>query len=233
MEVFALLTGKGGSSLKNKNLIKIKKKKILDYPCEAAKNVKAISQFYVSSENIKILDAASKNGFKKIIRPKKYSQKNSQHIDVLRHSVDFFKKKKLFPEIIVVLLANSPTIKSEWIKKSIDILQKNKKITSVVPVIKNNDFHPLRAKKVVNNYLRPHLYTKKNMSSNRQDLISNYFLTHNFWTIRTSSIIKNNGYAPWKFMGKNCSPIVINNSIDIHDETDLVLARYIVDKHYS
>lgn len=233
MEIFALLTGKGGSTLKDKNLISIKKKKILDFPCEAAKQVKSISQFYVSSENIKILNAASKHGFKQILRPKKYSQKNSQHVDVLRHSINVFKKKKLFPEIIVVLLANSPTIKSEWIKRSINILKKNKKITSVVPVIKNNDFHPMRAKRVVKNYLKPYFNSKKNMSTNRQDLISNYFLTHNFWTIRTSSIIKNDGYTPWKFMGKNCSPLVINNSIDIHDERDLILARYIVEKHYS
>ena len=232
MKIFALLTGKGGSSLKNKNLIKIKKKRILDYPCEAAKKVKSISHFYVSSENIKILNAASENGFKKILRPKKYSQKNSQHIDVLKHSTEFFIKQKLYPDIIIVLLANSPTIKSEWIKKSIDILKKNKKITSVVPVIKNNDFHPLRAKKIVNNSLRPYFASEKNMSSNRQDLKSNYFLTHNFWTIRTKSIIQNNGYAPWKFMGKNCRPLVINNSIDIHDETDVMLARYMVAKHY-
>ena len=32
--------------------------------------------------------------------------------------------------------------------------------------------------------------------------------------------------------GKNCRPLVINNSIDIHDETDVMLARYMVAKYY-
>tara|TARA_B100001057_G_C22788628_1_gene926646 strand:- start:771 stop:1469 length:699 start_codon:yes stop_codon:yes gene_type:complete len=232
MKIFALLTGKGGSSLKNKNLLKIFDKKILDYPCLIAKKVKSIDDFYVSSEDEKILSAAHKNGFKKIKRPKNLSLKTSKHIDVLKHSLNFFQNKKITPEIIVVLLANSPTIKKEWIEKSINILKKNKKITSVVPVQKNNDFHPLRAKKITKKYLNPYIKYSNKISSNRQDLPSNYFLTHNFWTIRTSSIIKNDGYAPWKFMGKKCYPLIINNSIDIHEKIDLVLAKYLIKNYY-
>jgi len=129
-------------------------------------------------------------------------------------------------------LANSPTIKSSWIKKSISILKKNRKISSVVPVQANNDFHPLRAKRVVGNRLRPYLKNNKNISTNRQDLENNYFLCHNFWTIRTKEILKNNGYLPWKFMGKNCYPLIINNSVDIHDQKDLHLARFLINKHF-
>ena len=232
MKIVALLTGKGGSSLKNKNIFKIYKKKILDYPCLAAKNVNEIDEFFVSSENNLILKAASKRGFKPILRPKKYSKNNSKHIDVLIHSLKFFKKKNIYPDILVVLLANSPTIKSSWIKKSISILKKNRKISSVVPVQANNDFHPLRAKRVVGNRLRPYLKNNKNISTNRQDLENNYFLCHNFWTIRTKEILKNNGYLPWKFMGKNCYPLIINNSVDIHDQKDLLLARFLINKHF-
>ena len=232
MKVFALLTGKGGSSLKNKNLIKILGKKILDYPCLAAKKVKSIDDFYVSSECKKILNAAYKNGFKKIKRPKNLSRKTSKHEDVLKHSLDFFQSKKITPEILVVLLANSPTIKKEWIEKSIKLLKKNKKITSVVPVNKNNDFHPLRAKKISKRYLKSYIKYSGKISTNRQDLASNYFLTHNFWTIRTSSILKNNGYPPWKFMGKKCFPMIINNSIDIHEKIDLVMAKYLIKNYY-
>ena len=233
MKIVALLTGKGGSSLKNKNVLKIYKKKILDYPCLAAKNVPEIDDFFVSSENDLILKAASSRGFKPILRPKKYSRKNSKHIDVLLHSIEFLKKNKTLPDILVILLANSPTIKSSWIKKSISILKKNKKISSVVPVQINNDFHPLRAKRLAGGKLKPYFNNTKNVSTNRQDLENNYFLCHNFWTIRTKEIIKNNGYLPWKFMGKNCYPLVIDNSVDIHDQKDLLLARYLINKHFK
>jgi CMP-N,N'-diacetyllegionaminic acid synthase len=232
MKTIALLTGKGGSLLKNKNVLKLNKKKILDYPCIAAKKIKDINGFFASSEDKLILKAAKKNGFKPILRPKKYSRKNSQHLDVLIHALKHLEKYKIYPDILVVLLANSPTIKSSWIKKSINILKKNKKITSVVPVEKNNDFHPLRAKKISNQFLKPYIKPKKKISTNRQDLESNYFLCHNFWTIRVDAITSDKGELPWKFLGKNCYPLIVKNSIDIHDDKDLIIAKYLINKFY-
>ena len=96
MKIIALLTGKGGSILKNKNIMKLNKKRILDYPCLAAKKTKQINDFFVSSEDQSILKAAKKNGFKTILRPKKYAKKNSQHLDVLLHAIEQLKKKKNF-----------------------------------------------------------------------------------------------------------------------------------------
>lgn len=232
MKIIALLTGKGGSILKNKNIMKLNKKRILDYPCLAAKKTKQINDFFVSSEDQSILKAAKKNGFKTILRPKKYAKKNSQHLDVLLHAIEQLKKKKIFPEILVVLLANSPTIKSSWIKKSINILKKNKKITSVVPVEKNNDFHPLRAKRISNKFLKPYIRLKRDVSTNRQDLESNYFLCHNFWTIRVNAIQSNKGELPWKFLGKHSYPLIVKNTIDIHDNKDLIIAKYLINKFY-
>ena len=52
--ITAILTGKGGSKLKDKNIIKILGKPLLSYPCMAAKKVNEISNFFVSSENKKI-----------------------------------------------------------------------------------------------------------------------------------------------------------------------------------
>ena len=45
MKIVALLTGKGNSALKNKNITKVKKKPILAYPCIEAKKVKSINAF--------------------------------------------------------------------------------------------------------------------------------------------------------------------------------------------
>jgi len=233
LKIVALLTGKGGSQLKNKNLLKINNKKILEYPCFEAKKIKSINEFYVSSEDDLILKAAKKLDFKEIKRPKKLSQNNSKHIDVLKHSIKYLNKKNIYPDILVVLLANAPTIKSEWIEKSIKILKKNKRITAVVPVQKNNDFHPYRAKKIYKGFLKPFIQLKNKISTNRQDLESNYFLCHNFWTIKTSSIFENKGNSPWTFMGKNCKPLIIKNSIDIHNETDLIVAKYILKNFYK
>ena len=56
MKIIALLTGKGGSTLKDKNIVLINSIPLLGYPCKEAKKVKSIQKFYVSSENKKILD---------------------------------------------------------------------------------------------------------------------------------------------------------------------------------
>ena len=91
--ITAILTGKGGSKLKDKNIIKILGKPLLSYPCMAAKKVNEISNFFVSSENKKILDIAKKYGYEKIQRPSKFSRKILIK-DVLVHAIKYLKKRK-------------------------------------------------------------------------------------------------------------------------------------------
>ena len=143
--------------------------------------------------------------------------------------MEIFKLKKNFlPDYVLVLLANAPIINSSWIKDCIKIIQKNKEITSVVPVYEDNDHNPLRAKKINKKYIKNFLNYKKNISSNRQELPKSYFLCHNFWVIKTSSIFKNDGEKPWSFMGKKIKPYIVNKTIDIHDYSDVILANYIL-----
>ncbi len=224
MRITALLTGRGGSSLKDKNVIKILKKPVLAYPCEASKKVKKIDNYFVSSDDQKILNTAQRYGFEKIKRPKYLSQANSKHHDVLKHSLKELSKRNLYPDVLVVLLANAPIIYPKWIEDCINILIK-KKASAVVPVIKDNDKHPLRAKKIKKNYLNPFVHSKKNVSSNRQDLENCYFLCHNFWVIRTKAIIDNKGFNPWKFMGPKVLPYLVLSSHDIHEEIDLEICK--------
>ncbi len=231
-KIVALLTGRGGSKLRDKNILKINGIPCMQYPCKEAKKVKIIEDFYVSSDDKSILNLGARLGFKKIVRPKKLSQSNTLHLSVLKHSIKILREKyNLNPDILVVLLANAPIIKSTWIKKCIEILLKNKNINAVVPVTQNNDHHPLRAKKIEKGFLKEFITSKSKVSSNRQDLEKNYFLCHNFWVIKTDTILKNNGYSPWAFMGKNVRPFIINKSIDIHTYEDIVLANYLI-KNY-
>tara|TARA_B100000767_G_scaffold206542_1_gene193471 strand:+ start:1025 stop:1738 length:714 start_codon:yes stop_codon:yes gene_type:complete len=232
IKIIALLTGKGGSGLKNKNIIKIKKIPLCGYPCKEAKKIKLIDEFYASSEDKKILNVTKKYGFKTILRPKTLSKKNSLHRDVLMHAINHFKKKKIYPEIIVVLLANSATIKAKWIADCLKKLMRSKQSTACVPVINNNDHHPFRAKKINNNgYLNSFFKFTKKISSNRQDLPDNFFLAHNFWCIKTESILTNKGQAPWNFLGKNVIPYKIKSSIDIHEKDDVLLTNNWLNKN--
>ncbi len=228
MEILALLTGRGGSILKNKNILPLIKKPVLAYPCLEAKKVKKINSFFASSDDPKILKAASRYGYKEIKRPKKYSRSNSKHRDVLLHSIKELKKKSVNPDILVVLLANAPIVKAKWINDCINLLINRKNISAVVPVIQDNDKHPQRAKKIEKGFLKPFIKNKKNISTNRQDLKKSFFLCHNFWVIKTNEIIKNKGLPPWNFMGKNVLPYPVKHSHDIHDKKDIALCVYML-----
>ena len=132
----------------------------MTYPCTESKKVKKISDYYVSSEDPKILNEANKYNFKIIKRPKNLSKPNSLHQDVLKHSIKFL-EKKIFPDYLLILLGNAPIIKSKWIEECINIIIKNKKISAIVPVIEFNDHHPLRAKKLKKGFLKTYVAGRK------------------------------------------------------------------------
>jgi len=232
MEVVALLTGKGSSSLKNKNLLKINNRPILWYPCSEAKKVSLINKFYVSSEDEKIINTSKRYGYEPIKRPKNLAKANSQHVDVLMHAINFMKKNNCIPDILVVLLANAPIVKKKWILDCINILKNNKNTTAAAPVILDNDHNPYRAKTFDGKYLTNFIKSKNKISSNRQDLPKSYFFCHNFWVLRTKEVIKSNGNPPWNFMGKRVAPYKIKKSIDIHNMDDLNLAKILLKKSY-
>ena len=228
MKIAAILTGKGSSQLKNKNLIKILGKPLLHYSCIEAKKCKEINRYYVSSEDNKILNYAFKLGYKKIKRPRNLSKKNTLHIDVINHALNFINDDGYYPDILIILLANAPMIKSSWIKKSIDILKKNKNFSSVIPSYAYNDHNPYRAKIKKGKFLKSFINSKKKISSNRQYLPVSYFLSHNFWAIRLSSIKKQDGDEPWKFMGKKVFPLIVNRTFDVHDQDDISILRVLL-----
>ena len=230
MKIAAILTGKKNSSLKNKNLLKIKGRPIFSYPAYTAKKIKKIDRFFVSSDSNYILNYCYKLGYEKIKRPKSLCKENSLHVDVIKHALIFMREKKFFPDIVLILLANAPIIKTKWLNDCLNILKNDKKITSVVPVIKNNDFNPLRAKKIKKNYHTNYTKSKKIVSSNRQSLENSYFLCHNFWVIKTKFFYKNDGEPPWNFMGKRVKPYVVDKSIDIHTQDDYELAKILLKK---
>jgi len=227
MIITALLTGKENSTLKNKNKIKLFGEYIFNYSTKQAKKVKNINFFYTSSDSKIILNETKKIGFEIINRPKKLAKANTKHLDVLKHAVNIFKSKNQYPDILVVLLANAPIVKSKWISDCIKILKNNKNISAVVPVQQINDHHPERAKKIAKGFLK-NFINKKKISSNRQDLEKCFFLCHNFWVIRTDEIYKNNGIPPWSFMGKKVKAYKIKNSIDIHYPIDIEIAKFIL-----
>ena len=225
MKIAALLTGSGNNTLKDKNVLPVLGKPLLYYPAMAAKTCNLITDFYVSSDDEKILKAASDCGYKKIVRPVELAAPTSQHVDAIRHALGVMKQDGVEPDILVVLLANSGIVKTEWIEESITQLLKDEALSASVPVLLEMDNHPYRSKRLREDGCLDTWFDfrGKNISTNRQDLPMNFVLCHNFWTLnlKNSLYSSTEGQQPWTFMGSNIKPIVVKESFDVHDEDDI------------
>jgi len=225
MNIVALLTGRGNNTLKDKNILPVLGKPLISYPANAAKNVDNVNHFYVSSDDDKILDIASELGYKKIKRPEKLATPTAKHIDAILHAVEYMKKNdNLEPDILIVFLANSATVKSEWIKQGIDSIINDSSISSVVPVYQEQDHHPYRAKRLNSDgSLEPFFdFTDMEISTNRQELEPCYFLCHNFWILNMkNSLFSKDGQKPWTFLGNNIKSIEVDRCFDVHTVADL------------
>ena len=236
MKTVALLTGRGNNTLKDKNVLDILGKPVLYYPANAGAKAKSINDHYCSSDDEKILSAAEEIGYKPIKRPMELALPSAQHIDCIMHGLDVMKNNGCIPDILVVILANNVTVKSEWIDNCVEIMKNDMSITAVVPAYEDNDHHPLRAK-TRNADGTLSMYEKGitgKVSTNRQDLPECLFLSHNFWVLNTKFLLSGEeGQQPWSFMGNKIVPYIIDESIDIHKEVDLLLAKEWIKENYN
>ena len=236
MKTTALLTGRVNNTLKDKNVLDILGKPVLYYPAHAGAKSRYIRDKYCSSDDEKILRAASDEGYESIVRPKELALPTSQHVDCIMHALDIMKQKGKLPEILVVILANNVTIKSQWIDDCIKMMEDNPDVTAVVPTYIDNDHHPLRAKRLMEDGTLS-MYEQGiegKVSTNRQDLPVCYFLAHNFWVLNVEFLCSGrDGQQPWGFMGDKILPYVIDESIDIHHEIDLYIAKEWIKENYT
>ena len=237
MKVAALLTGKGGNTLKDKNLIDISGHPVLYYPAHAARMAHTIDSYWCSSDDDRILDTAEAEGYRRIKRPDHLAAPTSQHVDVIRHAIDYISAIEDIGDILVVILANNVTLKSGWVDDCVKMMQSDMTLSAVVPVYKDNDHHPLRAKRIGADG-RLVMYEDNisgSVSTNRQDLPVCYFLSHNIWVLNTRMMLESNyeGQLPWGFMGNNIACYEIDESIDIHKEIDLLIAGEWIREHYT
>ena len=208
MRVYALLTGRGNNTLKDKNILDVLGHPVLYYPANATCHSKWVTNKYCSSDDEKIL-----------------------------HALKVIGETAEMPDILVVTLANNVSIRSEWIDACVQKMADDPTLTAVVPVYIDNDHHPLRAKTVGEDGLL-HMYEKDvdpNISTNRQDLPPCYFLAHNFWVLNVQALLTSGGCGqpPWKFMGDRIAYYPVEDSVDLHHEIDLYLAKEWIKANYT
>ncbi len=222
----SLIIGRGGSSLKNKNILPILGKPLLHWTANAALNCKYIEKFYISSDCKKILEKGNEAGYKSILRPKHLASDTAQSSDAVLHAYENIKLDG-HVDIIVVQHANVATINSKMIDDCISILIEKgpSECSAVIPAHECSEYHPLRAQKInEKGILEPYLENTTKVSANRQDLPRAIFFDHSFWVLWASSIEnmnKNKSSNSWPCMGNKIFPYITEGCFDIHNYNDI------------
>ena len=178
IKVTALVTARGKNTLKKKHLILVNKKPLVWYPINIAKKCTSIDDYYISSDDKDILKLGEDSGYETIVRPDNIANSTALHVEAITHALSVIKSNHNYtPDILVVLLGNAVYFKPEWIDEGIDLLMNDENISAAVPVYAQNDHHPYRAKYIDDNgFLQTYFdFSKKKVSTNRQDLRDNYF----------------------------------------------------------
>lgn len=230
MNVAALMIGRGGSSLKDKNILPVLGAPLLHWAAAAARRSRHITRFYVSSDCPRILATAGEAGYKPIERPAELATATAQSSDAVRHAFAIMEQDGPI-DILVVQHANVGTISERQIDACIDLLVASPNATAVVPAHQQPEYHPMRAKRLrADGTLEPFV-DGSGISANRQDLPTCFFFDHSFWVLRgRSAVFDPDGQQPWPCMGSRILPFETEGCRDVHDLADLeTTAQWILD----
>lgn len=223
-----------------KNIRKIHKKHLFEFPLISAKSTGVIDKIYISTDCPTIKKFSKKYNSKIILRPKRIQNPNTLTEDVLKHAHDEIKKdvggiKNI--KYYVLLYANGAFLNASLIKNAITKLDKNKKFDSCVGVVNADMFTPIRAKKIdKNNSVRPFMKLSnfKNITSNRDSAGRTYFMDLSLQILKPKCFEKMNGnQKPFLWLGNKILPFKKNFGGDVDAEWQFVLLENWLNKNFN
>ena len=219
---------KGSKSIKDKNIVRIKNKPLIEYTFDSLKksNIDCQNSFVLTND-VRIKKIAKK--FKintQYKRPKKTSSSKTSLLETLEDFVIWTEKKSLVYDYIVVLQPTSPLRTYKDI--NISIKKTFKKNFSCLISLSESLEHPYESvffdkKKKINFFLKKGLkYTR------RQDFdYQSYFINGAIY-ITSKKLIKKK-----KIIDYNKSDFIImdkKNSLDLNDHSELSLIKRLISK---
>ncbi len=229
-KVAALMIGRGGSSFPGKNILPVLGVPLLLWGAAAAWRSKYVDRYYISSDDDDIISTAGKAQYKEIRRPPELCTATAQSSDAVLHALEIMEQDGAI-DIVVLQHANVGTISEQIIDECIEELLANPELTAVVPSHEKSEYHPFRAKRIVNGVLEPFVSSAGSVSANRQDLPTAVFFDHSIWVMRVSGMRDREGQAPWPCMGRTIKAYMTEGCLDIHDLEDIAKTEQWIIKH--
>ena len=219
----ALIPARGGSKgIKNKNLVKINNKPIVDIAIDYAISSKLFSKIILSSDNKKILNRAKKKNIIIHQRSKKLSSDHSLLKDTILNITSTYNLKKEY--ILIILEPTSPLRNLDDLKITTKKITKNN--LDSYCTFAESFISPYRIWNISKNNLKPFL-TNKNSWGPRQSFKQYYQPIGNIIAIKLKKFSKKKKIL----FGKTGYSIVPKKrAFDIDSIDDLEIVRKIMRK---
>ena len=214
----------GSKGLRNKNIKKLNKIPLIAWSILTAKKCKLIDEIIVSTDCPKISKIAMKYGANvPFIRPKKFATDKASSFSVLKHAIDFLKKKKNYFDYIIMLEPTSPLRNSKDVDFCINKIKKDN-IESLVSVSRVVDQHPYFLYSInKRNILRPYLKKQKKLYIRRQDVSPLYYLEGSIYISKITTLLNE---KTWYHKKTQAFEVEKWKSLEIDDIDDFKLAQF-------
>jgi CMP-N-acetylneuraminic acid synthetase len=216
MIILAVIPARGGSkSIKNKNIIKVKRIPLITYTIRNAIRSKAFNYIVVTSDSANILNISKKfKNIINIIRPKKLSSDFAKTKDVILHALNYLKRNRIFADLVYTLEPTSPLRSVNTIKTATKALANNPNYDSLISVTKS---FSLYGKINKNKYFK---YFSKTIKRRRQDRKPIFKETGTIWGTRVKYLLKTK-----ELTGGKIFPLIVPKieDLDINNKEDLSL----------
>ena len=214
---------RGSKGLKNKNLLKISNRTLVEIAIDNALSSKLISKVYLTSDSRKILDIGNKKKINNIFRSKKYSSDTATSKDVISHFLTQIKTSEIFNNYIVYIQPSSPLLKSKHINNAISLIKK-KKSNCLISCYRSESEKFFKSLQINHRGKITPMFKKNFLYTNRQSFKDVYIPNGCIFIFRVEkNFLKK--YIDYT----DCIPYIMkhNDVIDINNKRDLLEARKI------
>lgn len=216
---------KGSKRLPNKNILSLAGKPLIVWTIEAALAATKITKVIVSTDSEEIAEIAQKAGAEvPFIRPDYLSNDTATSVDVIIHSLNFYKSQKTEINNFVLLQPTSPLRTSADIDAAINLHIKRKanSVTSVCEM----EHSPLWSNTLPDNHSMEYFLKPEIVGKRSQDLDKYYRLNGAIYICNVRTFLKEK-----TFISKNKSFAYImkkEHAVDIDDDLDFEFANYLL-----
>tara|TARA_B100000787_G_scaffold169469_1_gene160738 strand:- start:1367 stop:2101 length:735 start_codon:yes stop_codon:yes gene_type:complete len=221
-----ILARENSKGIKNKNLLKINNKTLIEIAINNALKSRTLSKVIFSSESNKLIKEANKKIKVSFKRPKNLAKDNSSTYDVVKHAVNWLDKNENWKaDIVVILPPTSPLRKAKHIDDVVDLLIKSN--SQAAMTIVEPSYPPYWMFKKVKMKYQFILPEGINIQR-RQDTPKVYQPSGMVWALKYDFLFKMKGILP---QGKTAGLVVKRKeSINIDNELDFDLAKILAKK---